>query len=104
MCKGTNGLFSEILDSTRVQILPCVPVFTKLSLHGLFALSMRGSVDGTFSCMTFLWTQSFVLLCKYRGSYIPVGWLPDGMPIIIDPSSPSWLLVSTYYTLAILRI
>ena len=79
ICNVTNGLFSETLDLTRVQTVPRVLVFTTLSLLGLFAVSSKGSVDGTFSCMTRLWTQLFVLLCEYRGSWIPVamGWLPD---------------------------
>ena len=56
-----------------------VMVFTTVMLLGLLAKCRWGSVDGTFKASTRHWKQLFVMLCNYKGTWIPVafGWLPD---------------------------
>ena len=67
------------IDEASVPQPERVLVYTTVALLGLLALSKRGSVDGTFKCMSRLWHQLFVLMVEYRGDWFPVafGWLPN---------------------------
>ena len=93
---ASNAAVSDTLDLTTVTTVPRVLVFTTIQLLGLLSVCVRGSVDGTFKTMTRyisltritvklksiifrLWTQLFVLLVEFRGSWVPAafGWLPN---------------------------
>ena len=60
------------VDEASVATPERVLVFTTIALLGLLALAKRGSVDGTFKCMSRLWHQLFVLMVEYRGDWFPV--------------------------------
>ena len=60
------------IDEASVATPERVLVFTTIALLGLLALAKRGSVDGTFKCMSRLWHQLFVLMVEYRGDWFPV--------------------------------
>ena len=68
----------EELERSRVDPLRVI-VFTTIRLLGLLTMCTRGSVDGTFRCITKLWRQLFIVMVEYNGLHLPIAmaWLPD---------------------------